>query len=106
MTSRISPAFARTALVALLCLGVVVAQATAQQVQQVEPAPAPISAPATVTTAQATESGPRVRPEMPRTQATFRVARASKYEADHTTVIRISTVVLILAIVILVLVLI
>lgn len=109
MSSRITPAFARTALIALLCLGVAVAQATAQQadqVQQAEPVPAPVQAPVTVTTSQPQENGPRVRPEMPRTQANFRVSTsASKYQSDHRTTIRISTILLIVAVVVLVVVL-
>lgn len=101
MSSRISTNAARSALMALLAIGIAFAQAEAQQP---EVAHEPVAA--TVVT-QSQDNGPRVRPEMPRTQASFRFSSSSSaYKVtDHTTTIRISTIVLVLAVVILLVVL-
>ena len=85
----------RAALIVLLGLGVAsVAPSWAQQPESNMTAAA-VAAP----------SGPVVRYEMPRAEARFRDSEAPRF-TDHTTTVRISTIVLILAIVILVLVLI
>ncbi len=95
MPGRIVPRALRAALIALFGIGIAsVAPAAAQQPQS---AAAPVSF--------ASQSGPRVRADMPRAEARFSNAAEPRYK-DHTTTVTISTVVLVLAIVILVLVLI